>query len=151
MYIAFHVHPPNDSIGIDSLPLPAKTKHYFNYNLPTLNVKGYLLDTKSTSVSSWIFAKHNNVNQGWISQRVRTCFELRRVTPPNLGLALKAPYTFSNCQRQVFPLGVSHHKHKITSLWKFGLSRSSKLRENDEKKTPLLDEFVCLQIGIKDF
>ena len=32
-----------------------------------------------------------------------------------------------------------------------GSNCSSKLRENDEEKTILLDEFVCLQIGIKDF
>ena len=29
---------------------------------------------------------------------------------------LKGRYTFGNCQRPVFSLGVSHHKHKITSL-----------------------------------
>ena len=64
---------------------------------------------------------------------------------------LKTLYTFVNCQRPVFLIGVSHHKHKITSLWKFGLNWSSKLRENDERKTPLLDEFVGFQIGIKYF
>ena len=32
---------------------------------------------------------------------------------------LKGRYTFGNCQRPVSSLGVSHHKHKITSLWKF--------------------------------
>ena len=47
-------------------------------------------------------------------------------------------YTFGNCQRPVFSLDVSHHNHKITSLWKFGLNLSSKLRENDERKnTPV--------------
>ena len=29
---------------------------------------------------------------------------------------LKGRYTFGNCQRPVSSLGVSHHKHKITSL-----------------------------------
>ena len=29
---------------------------------------------------------------------------------------LRALNTFGNCQRPVFSLGVSHHKHKITSL-----------------------------------
>ena len=51
---------------------------------------------------------------------------------------LKGRYTFGYCQRPVFSLGVSQHRHKITSLWKFGLNRSSKLRENYEtKKTPV--------------
>ena len=53
------------------------------------------------------------------------------------GMHLKALYTFGNCQWPVFPLGVSHRKHKITSLWKFELNRSSKLRENDERKNIL--------------
>ena len=35
---------------------------------------------------------------------------------------LKGRYTFGNCQRPVFSLGVSQHKHKITNLWKFGLN-----------------------------
>ena len=64
---------------------------------------------------------------------------------------LKALYTFGNCQRPVFSLGVSHQKHTITSLWTFWLNWSSKLRENYERKTPLLDEFACFQIEIKDF
>ena len=69
-----------------------------------------------------------------------------------LRLNLKALYTFCNCQRPVFSLSVSHYKHKITSLWKFGLNWSSKLRENVERKNILVcDEFVCFQIGIKDF
>ena len=55
---------------------------------------------------------------------------------------LKGRHTIGNCQRPVFSLGVSHHSHKITILWKFGLNQLSKLREN---------EFVCFQIGIKDF
>ena len=29
---------------------------------------------------------------------------------------------FGNCQRPVFSLGVFHHKHRITSLCKFGLN-----------------------------
>ena len=31
-------------------------------------------------------------------------------------LSLKGRYTFSNCQRPVFSLGVSHHNHKITNM-----------------------------------
>ena len=58
---------------------------------------------------------------------------------------LKALYTFGNRRRvPVFSLGVSHHKHKITSLWKFGLKRSSKLRENDERKNTLVGRICVL-------
>ena len=38
---------------------------------------------------------------------------------------LKGRYTFGNCQRPIFSFGVSHHMHKITNLWKFGLNLSS--------------------------
>ena len=58
-------------------------------------------------------------------------------------IRLKALYTFGNCQRPVFSIGVSHHKHTITSLWKFGLNRSSKLRENDERKNTLVG-LICV-------
>ena len=60
-------------------------------------------------------------------------------------LILKALYTFGNCQRPVFSIGVSHHKH--TSLWKFGLNRLSKLRENDERKNTLVGR--CRSLWIK--
>ena len=62
---------------------------------------------------------------------------------------LKALYTFGYW-RPVFSLGVSHRQHQITSQWKFELNWSSILRQNDERNTPLLDEFVCFQNGIKD-
>ena len=63
----------------------------------------------------------------------------------------KVHYYIGNCKRPVFSLGVSLNMHKITTLWKFELNRSSKLGENDERKAALLDEFVCFQIGIKVF
>ena len=64
---------------------------------------------------------------------------------------LKGRYTFGNCQRPVFSLDKSNHNHKITSLWKFWLNWSSKLRENDERKnTIVMAELVCFQIRIKD-
>ena len=56
---------------------------------------------------------------------------------------LKGRYTSGYCQRPVFSLGVSQHVHKITSLWKFGLNRSSKLRENDERKNTLVRR-ICV-------
>ena len=47
---------------------------------------------------------------------------------------LKAVDTIGNCQRLAFTVGVSQHKHKITNLWKFELSRSSNLQDNNERK-----------------
>ena len=47
-------------------------------------------------------------------------------------------YTFGNCSRQVFWLGVSQHLYKITNLRESGLNWSSKLKNNNERKTPVL-------------
>ena len=57
---------------------------------------------------------------------------------------LKTLDTIGNCQRLVFSLAVSHHKHKITNIWKFELNRSSKLRDNDERKTTLVTRSCVL-------
>ena len=54
--------------------------------------------------------------------------------PTERTITLKGRYTSGNRQRPFFSLGVSQHKHKITSLWKCELNWSSKLRENDERK-----------------
>ena len=62
---------------------------------------------------------------------------LRQVISPVC--CLKWRYTFGNCQRPVSSLGVSHHKHKITSLWTFELNWSSEFRGNDERKNTLSD------------
>ena len=47
---------------------------------------------------------------------------------------LKAVDTIGNCQRPVFTLGVSQLMPKIKNLWKLELNRSSKLRDNNERK-----------------
>ena len=47
---------------------------------------------------------------------------------------LKTVDTIGNCQRPVFSLAVPEYMHKITNLWKFELNRSSKLRDNNERK-----------------
>ena len=60
---------------------------------------------------------------------------------------LKTVDTIGNCQRPVFSLGVSQHMHKITNLWKFELNRSSKLRDNYERrKNILVTRIVCFQV-----
>ena len=41
---------------------------------------------------------------------------------------------------------VSKHTHKKTNLWKFELNRSSKLRDNNGRKTPLSHEVVCFHM-----
>ena len=64
-------------------------------------------------------------------------------------LALKTLDTFGVCQRPVFSLSVSQHMHEITSLWKFGLNRSTKLRENDERNNTLVGRICVLSDGNK--
>ena len=59
---------------------------------------------------------------------------------------LKTVDTIGNYQRPVFSLSVSQHIHKITNLWKFELNRSTKLRDNNERKAPLSHEVVCFQM-----
>ena len=61
-------------------------------------------------------------------------------------MALKTMDTVGNCQRLVLTVGVSQHMHNITNLWKFELNRSSKLRDNNERKTPLSHKVVCFQM-----
>ena len=53
---------------------------------------------------------------------------------------LKTVDTIGNCQRPVFSLGVSQHVHKITTLWKFQLNRSSSWEITMKEKTPLSHE-----------
>ena len=63
-------------------------------------------------------------------------------------------HTIGNCQRPVFSLGVAQHMHQITNLWTFQLNWSSKLRDNNERKTPLshkLYAFRCLISRPRDF
>ena len=62
----------------------------------------------------------------------------------NTKFCLKGWYTNGNCERPVFSLGVSNHNHTITSLWKFGLNRSLKLRENDDRKNTLVGRICVL-------
>ena len=47
---------------------------------------------------------------------------------------LQAVDTIGNCQRLAFTVGVSQHMNKTTNLWKIELNRSSKLRDNNERK-----------------
>ena len=47
---------------------------------------------------------------------------------------IKGSLDTGNCQRLAFTVGVSQHMHKQTNLWKFELNRSSKLRDNNERR-----------------
>ena len=53
---------------------------------------------------------------------------------------LKTVDTIGNCQRPVFSLGVSHHIHKWTNLWKFELNRSWNLRDNKKRKNTFVTQ-----------
>ena len=58
---------------------------------------------------------------------------------------------FGNCQRPVFSLGVSQHKHKITNLWKYGLDWSLDLQENNERKIYPCLNTLCASRCINGF
>ena len=67
---------------------------------------------------------------------------------------LKAKDTFGICQRPVFSLGVSQHMFKFfffLNLWTFWFNWSSKLNQNNERKTPsaLLHKSVSFQMPEK--
>ena len=63
---------------------------------------------------------------------------------------LKTLDTIGNWQRLACTVGVSQHMHKITSLWKFELNRSSKLWDNNtlKKKNPLFYLKISLSLWI---
>ena len=70
-----------------------------------------------------------------------------------LSCSLKAKQvdTIGNCQRQAFTVGVSQNMHKITNLWKFELSRSSNLRDKNERKNTLVTQsYVRLDGWFRD-
>ena len=127
---------------------------------PTLTMEIYLVSllpssvSKSpiglyTSFSSWSSGSSNKFSGTWVPltsaivsmtffASLYLFFEMshRGDSGRNLwkGIALlKTPDTIGDCQRPVFPLGVSQHAHKITKLWKFELNWSSKLRDNNER------------------
>ena len=52
--------------------------------------------------------------------------------------------TIGNCRRLVFTVGLSQHMHEVTNLWKFEHNRSLKLRDFNERKTPLSHHFSSL-------
>ena len=57
---------------------------------------------------------------------------------------LKTLVNIGNCQRPLFSLGVSQHKHKITNMWKFELNWLSKLRDNNKRKNTLVTQGCVL-------
>ena len=61
---------------------------------------------------------------------------------------LKALDTIGNCQRPVFSLAESQHIHKLTNLWKVKLNRSSKLRDNNERKSTLVTRCCALSADV---
>ena len=62
---------------------------------------------------------------------------------------LKGRCTIGNCQRPVFSLGEFQHMYKPVKIFSSIGHRS--WEKMMKEKTPLLGEFVCFQIGIKDF
>ena len=105
--------------------------------------KGFLIKNNTLSLN-WIKTQ-KHIHLSW-----RIPLHIRSVTAWNL----KALDTFDNCQKPAFSLGVSQQMHKITILWKLKLNWSSKLRDNNGRKTPLshtkLFAFRCLISGTQN-
>ena len=109
-----------------------------------------------------ISEKTTNETRRWMMERIEAPEEKdgagkgNRFLPFFLFLpvfALKAVDTIGNCQRLAFTVGVSQHMHKITNLCEFELNRSLNLiiknlqdlqDNNEEEKTPLSHEIVCV-------
>ena len=64
-----------------------------------------------------------------------------------LSNTLKTLDSIGNCQRPLFPLGISQLMHKITNLWKFELNWSSKLRDNNEIKNTFVTRSCVLSVA----
>ena len=64
--------------------------------------------------------------------------------PKRVFLQHKTLDNIVNCQRPVFSLVcIPPYMQKITNLWKFELSRSSKLRDNNERKEHTCHTKLC--------
>ena len=105
-----------------------------------MKLDGYLVGLKSFTV--WPGSKQVTGTSLWyhrshLSWGVTLCGDTAPKTFQHLTFQrlLKTLDTFGHCQRPVFSLGVSQHMRKITNLWNFELNRSSKLRDNNERKS----------------
>ena len=57
-------------------------------------------------------------------------------------ITLNATDTFG--KRPVFSLGVSQHADNHKPMNKIGLNKSSKIQENNERKTPQFHKLICV-------
>ena len=72
-------------------------------------------------------------------------WKVRQDTTTQTCVILMTLDPIGNCPRPVFSHGVSQHMHELTNLWKFGLNRSSKLRDNNERKNTLVTQ-SCVRL-----
>ena len=127
------------SVSLNSYYCCCKLELEFNFNL---NPRRYQLNLYPWVKRSncCILLKKKSVMTG----TTHTLMTLFQCSYPLGHDTLKVKYTFGNYQRPVSSLRVSHRKHKITSMWQFGLNRSSKLRENDVRKNSLVGRICVL-------
>ena len=108
---------------------------------PCVNVFWVMLILKRTSVFRTIPTQREFFTQCYSKPRLIKLHAKFQI------LVWKTLYTIGNCVRPVFSLGVSQHMRKITNQWKLELNRSSKSRDNNErKKKTLSHEVVCFQM-----
>ena len=121
--VTHHSH----KIEVESIKINFQNRMEYNQNLSL--VKSRITLQSNEKVTGFLWA----------------CLLSRRASDVDIPLKTLDNVTIGNCQRPVCSLSVSQHKHKITSLWKFELNWTSKLRENDErKKTPLVGQICVL-------
>ena len=109
-----------------------------NFSKWTLTFIFLSLYTKNSMILIWVEGLSIS------SHRVNGLLFHNGETTLNIKYCLKTLDTFCNCQRPIFSLGVSQHMHKITNLWKFELSLSSKLmRDNNGRKTHHCHTKLC--------
>ena len=103
---------------------------------------------------------HDDLSPNWVDPQKQNAPWNHRDRKPALHVLeifvtspSKAGYTLGNCQGQVSSLCVYANFDKSTKLWQFGFNSPPKLQENNEKKkTPLLQKFICIhQMPEKNF
>ena len=126
-----------DKVTDRSMTLIPST-HYSQKTNNRLNIERDTMDFGLLQDGDDITTLEKSLKTMLLCQSMGICIKVRGTSNTfgfrRIDNSLKSLDTFGNCQRPVFSLGVSQHIHTITNLWKFELSRSSKLRDNNERK-----------------
>ena len=116
------------------------TKCQVSDSLVCTDIDNSLLVYLMMNVINWIeLKKRGQMSRRLINRGVSVIVDVLFFTLFFNDAITKALNTCGNCQRPLFSLSLSQH------LWKFGLNCSSKLQENNDRKTPLKHIYVCFR------